>query len=128
MSTSKPVSIWRMFSSSGPHKLASSTLSSGARAISTGFDFGAGRVPACGLAALVFADDNFASQAVRQCRRDADIDEGVDQALIADKVDHPIVVGAAGEFVGVLFRQTFDHQALNAADHRLADHLRLVLD
>src|SRR5574343_839524 len=84
MVTSNPVSICRMFSSSGPHRLASWVLSTGVRANSTGFDLGAG---------LVFADDNFASQAVRQCFGDAHLDEGVDQPGIAGKVDDPVVVG-----------------------------------
>src|SRR5574343_890728 len=105
ISTSKPVSICRMFSSSGPHRLASSVLSTGARANSTGRDLGAG---------LVFADDNFASQAVRQGRGDADIDEGVDQPCIAGKIDNPVVVRASGQFVGILLRRAFDQHALDA--------------
>src|SRR5574343_1197788 len=80
ITTSKPVSICRMFSSSGPHRLASWALSTGVRASSTGFCLGAGLVAAFVFMLLVFADDNFAPQAVRQRGRNADIDEGVDQA------------------------------------------------
>src|SRR5574343_1496086 len=89
MTTSKPVSICRIFSSSGPHRLASRALSTGASANSTGRDLGAG---------VVFADDNFASEAVRQGRGDADIDECVDQSGVAGEVDDAVVIGAAGQF------------------------------
>src|SRR6185369_17598450 len=86
MTTSKPVSICRMFSSSGPQRLASRELSTGASDISTGLLLGAD---------LVFADDNLAPQAVGQCRRDADIDESVDKPWIADEIDDAVVVGAS---------------------------------
>src|SRR6185369_286176 len=119
MTTSKPVSICRMFSSSGPQRLASRELSTGASEISTGLLFGAG---------LVFADDNLAPQAVRQCRRDADIDEGIDQPRIADEIHDAVVVGAPGQFMHILLRSALDQHALHAADHRLADDLGLFVD
>src|SRR5512145_2897073 len=104
MVTSKPVSICRMFSSSGPHKLASKTLSTGASETSTGRLFGAG---------LLFSDDNFASQAVRQRTGDADIDESIDQPRIADEIDDPVVVGTPGQFKNILARGAFDQHPLN---------------
>src|SRR5574343_1350067 len=119
ISTSKPASIWRMFSSSGPHRLASWVLSTGVRANSTGFDLGAG---------LVFADDNFASQAVRQCFGDENVGEGVDQARVAGEIDDPVIVRATGQLVGVLLRRAFYQHALHGADHRFADGLRQFVD
>src|SRR5574343_367324 len=117
--TSKAMAIWRMFSSSGPHRLASMPLSTGTSARSTGRLLGA---------TLVFADDNLASQAVRQGLGDAHIDEGVDQARIAGEIDHPVVVRAPGQLTGILLRGAFDQHALHAADHGLADYRGLRLD
>jgi hypothetical protein len=57
--------------------------------------------------------DDFAAQAVRQRGGDGDIDETADQAFVAGKVDHPVVVGAAGQFAGVLARMAFDQHALH---------------
>ena len=95
MVTSKPVSICRMFSSSGPQRLASRVLSTGVRANSTGLCLGAGL--------LAFTSDDFAAQAVGQGGGDADINEGVNQARIANEIDDAVVVRATGEFVGILF-------------------------
>ena len=72
--------------------------------------------------------EDFAAQTVRQRGRDPDVDEAADQSLLTGEVDHPVIVGAAGQLVAVLARMAFDQYALGAADHGLADGECLALD
>ena len=85
-----------------------------------------------GLVALHrFADHNFASQAVRPARAcDAEASSRrslSDQAIgLPTKLTTRLLSVRPASSVGILSRQAFDQHALDAADHGLADHLRLL--
>ena len=64
---------------------------------------------------------------------DAQLDEGVHQAVAGQavrhsKVDHAVVIGTGGQFVGVLLGRCLDKRALHGTHHGDVDAIGLRLD
>src|SRR5574343_905779 len=97
MVTSKPCSIWRRFSSSGPQRLASRWLST------CSSDSSRVRVLMRGDSSVF--NDNLTTQGVRQRFHDTYVHKLVNQAGVPHKIDDAVVVCPTGNFVRILASQ-----------------------